>query len=354
MGRSDISFDATVDKTGIGLKTFVAKSKTGNTLQKIAEFNSHSSEFRQLEQSIKNTNLSPDAREQAKKDLVKSISHHRNKRLDLAWNVSDVTAMLYHIVTRDVGKMRISEFEMKPIDLKSITSINYSEKNILTFKDNSYEYSFNISKSTLYKRFNLEKNLVYEFDVSILNDPYSYLTSHNHTLKILATKDTKNYILLPLYSDKYKEVCPSSGLNVWRAKGRARTPDEAYIPSWIHRKFPGFFTYSSGMNENSDFPSPSINTSPPFNLLLPNGNKLESRIKQDRGKALGSIIEKELGKWLFDKVFEYSDRAPITRKLLKEIGTDTVKLTKLDEELYAIDFMHYGAFEEFKRNIFNK
>ena len=46
LSRSDISYDAKLNKTGIGLKTFIVKNNSSR--EKVAEFNSHSKELQNL------------------------------------------------------------------------------------------------------------------------------------------------------------------------------------------------------------------------------------------------------------------------------------------------------------------
>ena len=81
---------------------------------------------------------------------------------------------------------------MDLIDIKRIKNINVNNKNIITFEDGLNEYSFNITKSTLYKRFYMQKPLD-EIDVQIIENPYNALAQ----LFNLNTKNIKLVFQLP-------------------------------------------------------------------------------------------------------------------------------------------------------------
>jgi hypothetical protein len=61
---------------------------------------------------------------------------------------------------------------MDLVDIDNINSIE-KKKNVISFNDRINEYRFNISKSTLYKRFNI--NEIYSFEVKIFDDPLSLI-----------------------------------------------------------------------------------------------------------------------------------------------------------------------------------
>lgn len=94
-----------------------------------------------------------------------------------------------------------------------------------------------------------------------------------------------NYVILPLFSERKKEVPEKSGLNQWNARGRTRDPNEVYIPVpiLIYHKFPNFF------------PPREIQ----FSLCLPNGSSIQAKICQDNGKALEELRERSNVKWTY-------------------------------------------------------
>lgn len=107
------------------------------------------------------------------------------------------------------------------------------------------EYSFNLSKSTLYKRF-ICKDSLEDIKVDILENPFELLANLNKSeTSILKEVSTYPFIYLPLYAPSSQDLEPAiaSGINQWNAGGRDRNQDELYIPvpAWIHKKFEGFF-----------------------------------------------------------------------------------------------------------------
>ena len=227
---------------------------------------------------------------------------------------------------------------MDAIELESLKDIMFNGKNIITFKDNKNEYSFNISKSTLYKRF-ITSNVILEFGVEILEDPYSIIAKvMNDITDVTFMTKSREFIYLPLYSEKGGINVPErSGLNQWNARGRARDYDEVYIPipSWINSKFTNFFP---GRDK-------------PFNLNLPDGKVLSAKVCQDNNKALMSNPNKELGKWILRQVLNLSKGEILTYSMLEDLGIDSVVIYKNEDDSYEIDFARTGSFEKFKNNL---
>jgi hypothetical protein len=274
LSRSDVSADAKKNALGIGLKTFLKGND--KTFQKVAEFNSDRPLYAHLEA----------------KELIKKVSELRNTRIEFTENTHGLEKSIYHCVLRDSGKFKIFEEPMEKINIANICDIK-ERKNSIVFNDEKNEYSFLLSKSTLTKRF-ITNSIIHEFDVDILKDPLLELNKlfQQNNLLLESEKRIKQTIFLPLYG-RDKKVFEKSGLNQWNAKGRARHPDEVYIPipSKIHKDFPDFF--------------PDRSTS--FYLKLPNGVKMQSKVCQDNSKALMSYSNKELGKWILRDVLNLNE-----------------------------------------------
>jgi hypothetical protein len=319
LSRSDASADASKDKIGFGIKTFLEGN--GKTMQKVAEFNSDHSIF-----SAKN----PD-------DKIKKIAELRNERLETTKRIFGLEKIIYHCITRQVGKIKVFESETPLIDINKIKNIKVNSRgNIIQFSDPSAEYSFNVSKSTLYKRF-LSENILLDVPVRILTDPFSEIEKLiAESGLIFAPVKIQPHIFLPLYSVKKgkKYVPEKSGLNVWNAGGRLRNSNELYIriPSWIHTSFPNFF--------------------PPrdqaFELILPDRKIMNASVCQDNSKALMSNPNAELGKWLLRDVLNLKDKELLTYDKLESIGLDTVVVYKIDGYHYDIDFTRIGSYEKFE------
>ena len=320
LSRSDISIDAKKENIGFGLKTFLHGN--GKTYQKVAEFNAISHEY------TGKTDI----------EIINFIAEARNKRLNICFDGYGVDKLIYHCLTRSENKISIYEFPMDLVDIDNIKIVDRT-KTTIKFTDKKNEYSFNLSKSTLFKRFNCITSLE-DIKIEILEDPYDVLSNMNKTIpSILKTITTNPFIYLPLYapSDKELEPAKSSGINQWNAGGRKRNENELYIPipAWIHQKFEGFFP-----DNNDD----------KFELILPNGEILNAKMCQAGQKGLMSNPNKDLGKWILRDVLKMSIGTLIDRKYLDKIGIDSVIVFKLSDTEYKIDFASVGKFEEFKEN----
>lgn len=271
--RSDTSADAGKDGLGFGLKTFL--NGNGKTYQKIAEFNRQRKEYSEL---VSNP-----------EELISRVATLRNKRIDFAVESHDLKNLIYHCVAREENKFIIFEEPMDYIKVDRIKKIE-SSKNSISFQDGLHEYTFNLSKSTLLKRFITQRQ--YEFPVQILENPFDFIENILAKQKdklFTGENKTKASLLLPLYSPKEKQVHQKSGLNQWNAGGRKRHPDEVYIPipSWIHIEFKEFFPPRDK----------------PFNLILPSKKIISVKLCQENSKALMSNPNQDLGKWLLRKLF---------------------------------------------------
>lgn len=347
LSREDIAIDAKtsyIDEQrdnqiiGVGNKTFLHGN--GNTLQKVAEFNKDRSMY---------DNLAP-------KEKIKKIAELRNIRLQFCIDNHDLTDLVYHCVTRDnQGIIRLYNTPMDLIDVDKIHSIQISEASI-SFKDGKNDYTFNLSKSTLFKRFEFNHiEPIKQFEVVIDENPLETLTSafsisSRGTTTLTASSD-ENYIILPLYSfssSKGKFVPEKSSLNIWNAAGRTRDPNEAYIA--ISKKIHNYIDRVYTDEDLKFFPSRDT----PFKLILPNGDSLNAKICQDNSKALMTNPNKDLGKWILRKVLKLAEGEVLTYSRLQELGIDSVKITQVDvsgEELvYSIDFCPIGTYDEFVLN----
>lgn len=326
LGRSDCSADALKDRIGIGIKTFLHGN--GKTLQKVAEFNKDSDLYR---------GKSP-------KELINTIVILRNERIQFTKRTYSIDKMIYHCVTRKPGKVLIFEELMDLIQISSITKLKVSNnRNTITFEDGLHEYSFNVTKSTLYKRFILV-DPIEEINVKIINNPYRELAklfevkTASIQQSIFNSKHFEDFekVILPLYSDRgnKRHVPEKSGLNQWNAAGRPRNSNEIYIPipKWIHRKFPSFF--------------PDRDHS--FELSLPNSNVISAKVCQDDKKALMSNPNSALGEWLLRQVINLEERELLTYEMLERLNIDSVVVYKHNINYFSIDFCSLGSFDEFE------
>lgn len=318
LSRSDVSADAKKGTLGIGLKTFLAGNN--NTFQKVAEFNADREVYSNLKAE----------------DLAFEVSRLRNERIRITQDIHGFDKSIYHCIVRDHGKFKIFEEEMDTINIESIRNVKKAD-NSIRFTDDKHEYSFLISKSTLTKRF-ITTNTIYEFDVEILDDPLLDLKNFLNRLNLGHQEhksQIKQTIYLPLYGveKSEKKVFEKSGLNQWNAGGRARDSNEVYIPvpAIIHKNFKGFF------------PSRDV----AFSLKLPNGKIMKSKICQDGDKALMSYSNKELGQWILRDVLKIKEGELLTYSKLQDIGIDSIRVDKIGQSDFEINFAQIGSYEEF-------
>lgn len=314
LSRSDVSADAKKDNLGIGLKTFLAGNN--KTLQKVAEFNADRNLY---------TDLSHE-------ELIKKVSQLRNNRIDFTEKTHNLNKSIYHCVLRDKGKFKIFEEQMDKIDIENIRNIK-TNKSSIVFNDGIHDYSFLLSKSTLTKRFKTE-NILFEFDVDILEDPLIELQKCLSSETVVAKREQtiEEAIFLPLYGSK-QTVFKKSGLNQWNAGGRERHSDEVYIPVpiVIRQLFPNFF--------------PDRDT--PFNLKFPDGEKVIAKICQENGKALMTKSNRKLGKLILREGLKLKIGELATYEKLQLLGIDSVRIDKIDNNNFEINFSKNGSHEAF-------
>ncbi len=320
LSRSDTAFDANYNSIGVGLKTFTCN--TNNSNEKIAEFNS----------------LSRVLSEYKGKDLAIKLGEFRNERIDLAKRLYNIESSIYHIVARKEKELLLYETDYNIIDIENINSIK-NNKASLQFEDGNNVYSFNYSKSTLFRKFIIPQN-AYRLPIDIIEDPYSLLLDlfENHKdLKTATDKHIKgyNYVILPLYGlqNKKKFIFERSGLNQWNANGRKRDFGEIYIPIpiEIHKKYPNFFPQRDKI----------------FNLQIPTGEVFSAKVCQENSKALMTNPNKALSDWLLRKVLQIKEGELATIEKLDQLGFDSVIIIKDDKGNFKIDISKTNSYNEF-------
>ena len=308
VSRSCVAIDAKIDTLGIGIKTFV-----NTPFQKIAEFDK--------ERGMLNGDAMHDA-------IV--ISKLRNLRLDATCDAYGVDRLIYHYIVRKEGSIEVFEEPMDYININKIR-VTDSRAGSIKFTDGKNSYTFNRSKSTLLKKFKLN-NPVAEVKVEFLDDPITALFGESGLLKAenmsIETGEVLRSVVLPLYTERGgKRVPEKSGINLWRASGRKRHPDEVEIrlPAKIKKENPGFFPQRHE----------------PFRLFLPDGTELSASVCQENDKAIMSNPNKALGHWLLRTVLHLEEGELATIEKLDELGINAVIITKYPDH-YRMDFTYIG------------
>ncbi|MBU2443946.1 MAG: restriction endonuclease [Bacteroidetes bacterium] len=320
LSRDDLAYDARKGNVGIGLKTFIDK---GTNHEKVAEFNAFSKQLRNVQG----------------KNLAIKLSELRNERIAFANRTYGIDKGIYHCVARSEKALKIFETTYDVIDIENIRNIKSKDASI-SFEDEKNNYSFNFSKTTLFKKFVAPQDAII-IDVDILEDPLELILQLFKQQHLVATKfevPGVDFVILPLYSLREskaggKNVSQKSGLNQWNAGGRKRDVGEVYIPIpiQIHKNFPDFF--------------PDRET--PFNLQVPTSEILNAKVCQENGKALMTNPNKALSDWLLRKVLKLEEGEILTYEKLKVLGIDSVRITKIDNENFKIDFAKLNRYDNF-------
>ena len=270
--------------------------------------------------------------------MAHTLAEFRNERIELANRLYNIDNSLYHIVARKSNELILFETDYEIIDIDNINSVKESQSG-LQFNDGKNFYSYNFSKSTLFRKFEIPQN-TFRLPIDILDDPYTLLLEFFEEIKEISTaKDLlikgKNYVILPLYGikDKRKFVFEKSGLNQWNASGRKRDFGEVYIPIpiIIHQLYPDFF--------------PTRDTE--FNLKVPTGETYKAKVCQDNSKALMTNPNKVLSDWLLRKVFDLKEGELATIEKMNELGFDSVVIYKDEDDSFRIDKAKSDSFEDF-------
>ncbi|WP_367772703.1 restriction endonuclease [Flavobacterium sp. WC2421] len=320
LSRGDSAFDANFNSVGVGLKTFISQNQYST--EKIAEFNKLSSQLKDFKG----------------KALALKLAEFRNDRIQLANRLYDIENSVYHIVARKSNELMLFETDYDIIDIDNINSVKETGSS-LQFNDGNNFYSYNFSKSTLFRKFEIPQN-VFRLPIEIIDDPYKLLMElfeENKGIDKATDLYSKgeNYVILPLYGfkDKKKFVFEKSGLNQWNAGGRKRDFGEIYIPIpiIIHQLYPGFFPKRDKE----------------FILQIPTGQKFTAKVCQENSKALMTNPNKALSDWLLRKILNLPEGELATIEILEELGFDSVIIYKDKEGNYKIDKAKSDSFESF-------
>lgn len=347
LSRQDISFDCIVNKnTGVGIKTF--RGDTNTSTEKIAEFNNLSFSFEGL----------------GTYELAETVSLARNNRIisDAKEVEVDLNNSYYHCLIRRSGAAFIHEEPFELIDVSNLSLLPNTRSRNPFFTDGKSQYSFNRSKSTLLKKFELNKyfnsqlidipiipeNEIFDVLINFYQDLNTDLIKNEKqgSLELLTTNTEKeDYVILPLYGQKkHKFVEEKSGINAWNAGGRPRKFGESYIPipSIVHKIKPNFFPPKDEK----------------FKTKLPNNKIIDTKICQDGNKAFQSDPLTDLCSWLYQIIdldikksnVRFQKKDIYTYKDLEMVGKDSVKIIKVNNKdfHYEMHTMPLDSFEKFK------
>lgn len=338
--RQDSAFDAIASlkehRVGIGLKTWIHSRDL--TYQKVAEFNKATPE-----------EIQPLLEEGDTNQIIKKIAELRNMRINLDKRQYNTDSDVYHYVTRSSSQMNILETKYDLIQEDSLKLISETNSSY-TFTDGLKNYRFYPSKSVLMEEFSAKKeDILTAIPIKLYTDPFNLLEMidiHNES----KTEVEKDFIYLPLYSDRSGKVEEKSGFNAWNGASKSKGSNilrpnyEAYIgiPTWVHHFQNNFFGFNALDKQERD-------NSPSFNLHLPNQEVIQAIITQENGKSLQTNPQSILGKWILRDVLGLQARELLTYRHLQKLGVDSLKITKKDNENYKIELAEMNAFEKWKQ-----
>lgn len=360
--REDKSFDCLLEnEIGVGIKTFV--SATNTKKEKIAQFNSVSDKLKKYERNPE--------------ELFLNVAKFRNKRImsDVKDYGVNLNKSFYHCLVRKPGAVYVHEEPYELIDISKLKLIDNTTKYPF-FSDGRSEYNFDYSNSTLSKRFKLNehhnskpvnikiisedkiyeallsfyKNLKNDFFIKDMQEAFEFLNfDDDFNDQLFADELNKEYVILPLYGTKsknVKKVESSSGINAWNAAGRKRKFGECYIPipAKVHDIKPNFF------------PPRDVK----FKTKLPNGKIINTKVSSGtigREKAFQSDPLTSLGEWVHEMIDLSKDNFYKRMKKfniytyddLITIGKDSVQIIKVENKNYdyELNTMPLDTYENF-------
>ncbi|WP_206911689.1 hypothetical protein IGL98_002387 [Enterococcus sp. DIV0840] len=343
--RKDSAFDALAkfngENIGVGLKTWI--HTRDKTYQKVAEFN-----------KLAPIEIRPLIDQSSPEEVIRKVSQLRNDRILLDKRLYNTKRDVYHYVTRNNNEMNIVETNYDLVQLDSLELIK-SDGKTFSYTDGLRNYKFYVSKSVLLEEFDASApQIITKVPILQFDDPFE-LIKMIQLPSPFEQPQVEETIYLPIYSDSDWKVNEKSGFNAWNAapknKGsNTNRPDfEAYvpIPAWIHHVFPNFFGFNA-------LDKVERNDSDYFNLHLPDGKIINAIITQDNGKSLQTNPQSILGKWILHDVFDLNARQLLTMDRLIELGVDSLKIVKIDNQNFKIELAETNAFENWKIDIQEK
>ena len=344
---------------GIGIKTWLSSRPSYQKVMQLKRFRTEIEPYQNK----------PD-------ELAYIVSKIKNERLEtdykrLGLNEND---NIYHYVTRDAGKMILSETSYPLVDMNNLKPGKLSTKSF-EFSDGIKQYKYTFGDSQIWMHFGPDESDTSQLgalDINILDDPFKFLKDAFKSQKgvYAPIQQERDYLYLPLYSYRDKNVPKGSGLNAWngvpKSKGSetCRPEGEAYIPipKALWKKYPHWVDPKVNMADYKEYKKETGQSSYRINLHMPDGSVIPALFGQSDFKGLESKPQSILGKWILNVLgiknprresYDQPSNKIVTMKLLQELGFDSVKLWHEEPGNYHevwIDFAEYGSFERFMKD----
>lgn len=367
----DIESEINGKRYGIGIKTWLNSKPS---YQKVMQLKRYKDE------------IDPLANRNHLEELALKLAEIKNSRLETDYKRLGLVEQnnVYHYVTRDKGKVVLTETSYPKVDIKTLKPGEFT-KSSFYFSDGLKDYKYTFGDSQIWMKFNDNKkdyDILDTIDIDIMEDPFLFLknaffesdSTNEYTINngILVPKQSvkRDYLYLPLYSYRSKKVEAKSGLNAWNADPKnknsnvLRPKGEAYIPipKIVWKKHKYWFDKSVDMSDYKAYKQNTGKNSYTFNLHLPDGQVIEAGIMQDNFKSLQTSPQNILGSWILDVIgFKNPQRTEartpakevVTLEMLRQKGFDSIKLWHEDpnnpKDVW-IDFAGVNSFEKFINN----
>jgi hypothetical protein len=82
--------------------------------------------------------------------------------------------------------------------------------------------------------------------------------------------------------------------------------------------------------------------------IATSGKTMKSKVCQDNRKALMSYSNKELGNWILRDILKLKEGEILTYQKLQVLGIDSVRIDKIDDFNFEINFAKIGSYEKFQ------
>ena len=346
------------EKIGIGIKTWLSSKPS---YQKVMQLKRYKDD------------INPHINENSVDELAYVISTIKNQRLLTDYKRLGLRedTNIYHYVTRDQGKLVLQETSYPLVDMDHLKPGKLT-KTSFTFSDGLKDYKYTFGDSQIWMRFGQDEPDTYQLDqikIKMFQDPFAFLKDaferYNAESNLLVPK--RDYLYLPLYSYRSKEVPASSGLNAWNGKPKSkgsttvRPEGEAYIPipKELWKAHPYWVDPAVDMSDYKAYKQKTGKSSYPIRLHMPDGQVFDALFAQGGFKGLQTAPQSILGKWILDVLgikhpvrdrYDQPAKEYVTMDLLRKVGYDSVKLWHEDpnspQDIW-IDFAELGAFERF-------
>ena len=78
---------------------------------------------------------------------------------------------------------------------------------------------------------------------------------------------------------------------------------------------------------------------------------MDAKLCQENSKALMSNPNKALGKWILRDLYKLKEGELVTDEIFKLYGIDSIRIDKISDLSYEINFASIGSYEKFLESL---